>query len=187
MDFESIVEHVRAFHEENVQSGGKTKTYVKTMDCCLDGGGDEATFVDLFEPYCDLYAIESVVPNVQGIDYTAWLKNGTPHYNALGVKLPPISVCPQPFHLITICPDGRVVPCSNEAMIGIGDCRRQALADIWRGDPLRQCQRKMLDGNLAFGGVCATCSIVQCRPFPEDLLDHDVQRLKQLYDSSGRA
>jgi MoaA/NifB/PqqE/SkfB family radical SAM enzyme len=181
VDFDQILSNVRFFYEENVRLGKKTRVYVKTMDCTLDSKDDEEKFVQLFEKYCDVYAIETVVPNVQGIDYSAWLKDGTPNYNALGVKLPPIKVCPQPFHLITICPDGRVVPCSNESMMGIGDCNSQSLTDIWQGDILRQCQRKMLNGNVAFGGVCEKCSIVQCRPFPEDILDNDVERLKQIY------
>lgn len=181
VEFDSILNNVRFFYEENIRLGGKTKVYVKTMDCTLDNKEDEEKFVQLFEKYCDIYAIESVVPNVQGIDYSVWLKDGTPNYNALGVVLPPIKICPQPFHLITICPDGRVVPCSNETMMGIGDCNVQSLTDIWRGEILHQCQRKMLDGSVPFGGVCEKCAIVQCRPFPEDILDHDVERLKKLY------
>ncbi len=181
VNFDDIVSNVRYFSEENRRCGSKTKIYVKTMNCTLDGPEDENKFVELFEKYCDIYAIESVVPNVQGIDYSVWIKEETPHYNALGVTLPTIHVCPQPFHLITICPDGRVVPCSNESMMGVGDCNTQKLTDIWRGNVLRQCQSKMLDGSVAFGGVCASCSIVQCRPFPEDILDNDVERLKKIY------
>lgn len=181
VNFDEIVNNVRFFYEENKRCGSKTKIYVKTMNCTLDSPEDEKKFVDLFQKYCDIYAIESVVPNVQGIDYSTWIKEGTPHYNALGVTLPSIQVCPQPFHLITICPDGRVVPCSNETMMGIGDCNTQTITDIWQGDILRRCQYKMLNGSVAFGGVCANCSIVQCRPFPEDILDNDVERLKKLY------
>ncbi|MCX5813460.1 MAG: radical SAM protein [Proteobacteria bacterium] len=182
VDFDQIVSNARFFYEENIRLGGKTRVYIKTMNCVLDDKDDERKFVQLFGDYCDLYAIESVVPNVQGIDYSVWLKDGTPDYNALGVKLPPIRICPQPFHLITICPDGRVVPCSNESMMGIGDCNTQPLTDIWQSKVLRQCQRKMLDGSVAFGGVCEKCTIVQCRPFPEDVLDRDVERLKEIYE-----
>ena len=182
VEFEKIVNNVRFFYEENVRLGKKTIVYVKTMDCSLEDKGDEEKFIQLFGDYCDSYAIESVVPNVQGIDYSLWIKEDTPDHNALGVKLPSIQICPQPFHLITICPDGRVVPCSNETMSGIGNCNTQSIIDIWRGETLRQCQRRMLDGNVAYGGVCEDCKIVQCRPFPEDILDNDTERLKKLYE-----
>lgn len=184
VDFDQIVRNVKFFWAEKQRLGGP-RVYVKTMNCVLDGERDAAEFIRLFGDCCDVYAVESVVPNVQGVDYSAWLKDGTPDYNALGVKLPPIQVCPQPYHLLTICPDGRVVPCSNESMAGVGDCNRESLTDIWRGTLLRQCQRKMLDGSVAYGGVCATCSIVQCRPFPEDILDQDAERLKVLFDGTA--
>lgn len=182
VSFDEIVNNVRFFYKENIRLGKKTIIYIKTMDCALDSKDDEAKFVQIFGDYCDSYAIESVVPNVKGIDYSVWIKDDTPDYNALGVRLPNIKVCPQPFHLITICPDGRVVPCSNETMIEIGNCNTESITDIWKGELLRQCQRKMLNGNVYFGGVCETCKIVQCRPFPEDILDHDVERLKKIYE-----
>lgn len=183
VDFDKIVDNVRFFYEENKRLGGDAIVYVKTMDCALDSKDDEKKFVDLFDDYCDSYAIESVVPNVQGIDYSVWIKEEISH-NALGVELPEIKVCPQPFHLVTICPDGRVVPCSNETMTGIGNCEEQSFVDIWRGRTLFNCQRKMLDGNVAYGGVCSTCKIVQCRPFPEDILDNDVEKLKKVYENN---
>ena len=181
VDFDQLVDNVRVFYEENRRRGSRTKIYIKTINCTLDGPEDERTFVELFAKYCDIYAVESVVPNVQGVDYSVWIAEGRPHYNSSGVPLPTIHVCPQPFHLMTICPDGRAVPCSNETMMGIGDCNTQSLPEIWRGDTLRQCQRRMLDGSVAFGGVCTDCAIVQCRPFPEDILDHDAERLKTYY------
>lgn len=182
IDFDEIVNNVRVFYDENFKLGKKTIVYVKTMDCALDSKEDEKKFIQLFGDYCDSYAIESVVPNVNGIDYSVWIDDESIDHNALGVKLPSIQVCPQPFHLITICPDGRVVPCSNETMSGVGDCNTESIVNIWKGEVLQHCQRKMLHGNISYGGVCETCKIVQCRPFPEDILDNDTERLKKLYE-----
>lgn len=182
VDFNKIVENVQFFYKENVRLGKSVNVYVKTMNVALDNKEEENKFVELFGDYCDTYAIESVVPNVEGLDYSEWLEDGTPNYNALGFNLPKINVCPQPFHLLTICPDGRVVPCTNESMIGVGDCNTQSMLEIWNGKILNKCQREMLDGHIAIGGTCKTCNIVQCRPFPEDILDNDVERLKKFYE-----
>lgn len=181
VNFETIVENVKFFYEEKVRQNSNAIVYVKTMDVSLDEQYDEKYFIDLFEKYCDVYAIERVVPNVQGLDYSAWLEK-TPLYNALGVDLPEIKICPQPYHLVTVCPDGRVVPCSNETMVGIGNVGDESLVDIWNGQKLRQVQKDMIKGSRNYRGVsCETCTIVQCRPFPEDLLDDGVEKLHQVF------
>lgn len=180
INFEKLVENVKFFYEEKKRQKKDISVYVKTMDCSLDKKEDKELFIKLFENYCDSYAIESVVPNVQGLDYSQWLDD-TPKYNALGFKLPEIKVCPQPYHLVTICPDGRVVPCSNETMIGIGDINKESFSDIWNGKILKECQQKMLNGSKNYiGASCETCTIVQCRPFPEDILDDDIAKLKEI-------
>lgn len=181
VDFDRIVDNVRFYYEENARFGRKSTVYVKTMDCALRSKEEEARFVELFSNYCDIYSIELVRPNVPGIDYSVWLDEERPAANALGIKLPTISVCPQPFHLLTICPDGRVVPCTCDFMFSVGDTVKQSLSEIWFGETLRRFQHRMLEGNANAGEICAGCSIVQCRPFPEDILDADVERLKKLY------
>jgi radical SAM protein with 4Fe4S-binding SPASM domain len=181
VDFDRILDNVRFFYEENMRMGKKAIVYVKTMDCALGDKGEEDRFIELFSNYCDTYSVELVRPNVPGIDYSIWLEEERPASNALGIKLPIIAVCPQPFHLLTICPDGRVVPCTCDFMSSMGQCSTQPLKDIWFGDTLRRFQRSMLDGSANAGDICRECSIVQCRPFPEDILDHDVERLKAIY------
>ena len=180
VDFEELIHNVRFFYEEKQRRNPNIKMYVKTMDCCLEEDGEKEKFIDLFADYCDSYAIETVVPNVQGLDYSMWL-DGVPKHNALGFELPEISICPQPYHLVTICPDGRVVPCTNESMMGVGDCNTQSFIDIWNGPILKECQKQMIGGSKNFGGVCSSCAIVQCRPFPEDILDDDADRLKKIF------
>jgi MoaA/NifB/PqqE/SkfB family radical SAM enzyme len=186
VDFDRIVDNVRFYYEENDRLGRKSTMYVKTMDCALRSKEEEAQFVELFGNYCDIYSIELVRPNVPGIDYSVWLDEERPASNALGIGLPKISVCPQPFHLLTICPDGRVVPCTCDFMFSIGDSVKQSLPEIWFGNTLRRHQHRMLGGNANAGDICAQCSIVQCRPFPEDILDAEAERLKQVYPDPDR-
>ncbi len=180
--FDRIVDNVRFFYEENLRRGKKTIVYVKTMDCALKNKAEETRFINLFGNYCDTYSVELVRPNVPGIDYSVWLEEERPASNALGIQLPIIAICPQPFHLLTICPDGRVVPCTCDFMSTMGQTTVQSLKEIWFGETLRRLQRAMLDGSVNAGDICKACSIVQCRPFPEDVLDYDAERLKPMYD-----
>jgi radical SAM protein with 4Fe4S-binding SPASM domain len=182
VNFDTIVDNIRFFYEEKKRLGKATEVYVKTMDCALKDKDEERTFIELFEDYCDKYSIELVRPNVPGIDYSVWLEEERPAANALGIQLPPIRVCPQPYHLMTICPDGGIVPCTCDFMDRMGDSTVQSLKEIWFGRTLRRFQRSMLDGNTNAGEKCKNCAVVQCRPFPEDILDNDVERLKPIYD-----
>jgi radical SAM protein with 4Fe4S-binding SPASM domain len=182
VDFAGIVDNVRFFYEERTRLGKETAVYVKTMDCALNNKEEETRFIELFGNYCDTYSVELVRPNVPGIDYSIWLEEENQTYNALGIQLPPINICPQPFHLMTICPDGRIVPCTCDFMHSMGDSTLQSLKEIWFGETLRRFQRSMLEGSTHAGDICKDCSIVQCRPFPEDILDNDVERLKSIYD-----
>jgi radical SAM protein with 4Fe4S-binding SPASM domain len=183
VDFEQIVDNVHFFYDEIARRGKKVTLYVKTMDCALNGKEEETRFVELFSDHCDLYSVERVRPIVQGIDYSAWINDeGEKITNVLGIEVPPISVCPQPFHLLTICPDGRVVPCSCDYSIGVGNCSTQTLPEIWHGETLRRFQRMMLDGADVADEACSKCTIFQCRPFPEDILDQDAERLKIMYE-----
>lgn len=185
VDFDKIHQNVKRFYELREALSAKTRIYVKSMDVCLPKVGDEAKFSELFSGISDAYGYERVVPNVQGLDYTKWLDD-TPLYNSSAVTLPKIKVCPQPYHLMTVCSDGRVVPCSNETMIGIGDIRDNSLKEIWFGETLRRVQGKMLDGSTSMKGVsCETCTIVQCRPFPEDILDGEIERLRPILAPNG--
>ncbi len=181
VDFDGLVGNVRFFYQENRRIGKKTAVYVKTMDCALKNKEEEAEFIHLFGDYCDTYSVELVRPCVPGIDYTPWLEEDGPAANTLGIRLPAINVCPQPFHLMTIRPDGRVVPCTSDLMLSLGDSTTQSLKDIWFGDALRRFQHSMLDGSMNAGEICEACPLVQCRPFPEDILDNDAERLKTIY------
>ncbi len=183
IDFDEVLDNIRYFHDERVRRGSKVRVYLKTMDCCLKNEQDKERFVSLFSAYCDVYAIEEVIPNVTGIDYSKWLE-GQKTRNALGFELPDIKVCPQPYHLVTIRPDGKVVPCQKEFMDPVGDCNTENFVDIWNGRAIKEFQYRMLDGSMAMGGHCAECEVVHWRPFPEDILDGAVDKLKKIYDAT---
>jgi len=183
VDFDQLVENIRFFFEYKKKTRKDTFVYVKTMNCTLRNAEEEQKFIEIFGNICDSYAVEHVVPNVAGLDYTKWLPTKNDYTNIIGMKLPPIKICPQPYHLLTINPDGKVIPCTVDYNLPIGDLNVESLSQIWHGETMRNFQRRMLDGKEAAGKICSTCDVAQCRPFPEDLLDNDAERLKKYFEN----
>jgi MoaA/NifB/PqqE/SkfB family radical SAM enzyme len=180
IDFDTLVENIRTFYHLKKESGKKISLYVKTMNCTLADEKEQEQFVSIFRDICDTYAIEQVMPNIPGIDYSRWIKEGHPNTNTMGYVLPSVKVCPQPFYLLTINPDGMIIPCVVSYNSPIGDATKASIKEIWNG-PVREFQTLMLDGIPQAGKICAACTIGRNRPFPEDLLDDDAERLKKIF------
>ncbi len=82
-----------------------------------------------------------------------------------------------------INPDGKVVPCFSFEYPGImGDCNNQSISEIWKGKKFQYFRRQMLEGVGKASKICAKCSIIKYRLFPEDILNDDAQRLKKYYE-----
>jgi MoaA/NifB/PqqE/SkfB family radical SAM enzyme len=186
INFNQLVGYVRSFFDLKTKSGKKIILYVKTMDCTLKDEQEKEQFIEIFKDICDNYAVEQVIPQIPGIDYSPWIEKDRPNTNTMGFILPSINVCPQPFYLFSINPDGMVIPCCASYNRPIGNANRESLYEIWHGSVLRRFQRTMLDGVARAGDICAKCNIGQNRPFPEDILDNDTERLKMLYSLCGR-
>lgn len=72
--------------------------------------------------------------------------------------------CIFPWSTMTICHDGKVSYCQEEAKenIFLGDLQRESLLDVWNGDPVREQRRLMLESRyddlLERGYYCKYCS-----------------------------
>lgn len=182
IDFDKLVENIRFFYDLKVKSKRKISLYIKTMNCALADEREKEQFIEIFKDICDAYAIEQVIPTVDGIDYSQWIDEGKPNTNTMGFVLPSINVCPLPFYLFTINPDGMVIPCCKDYKSPIGNANNESLSQIWHG-AMRSYQRRMLDGVAKSEKICANCGFAKNRPFLEDILDNDVERLKLLYSN----
>ncbi|MDD5584508.1 MAG: radical SAM protein [Candidatus Omnitrophica bacterium] len=179
IDFEKFVKNLRYFFEHK----GNTHVYVKIVDYALDGKDDEDKFYKIFGDMCDTIAVEHVVPIHSGVDYATMLKNNTISLTQFGLPVSEVQICPQPFFTLQINPDGKVVPCySFEYPKIMGDCNVQSVREIWNGTQFQQFRRTMLEGTKNAAAVCAQCSIIKYRLFPEDVLNNDTPRLKKLYE-----
>lgn len=180
--FERFIGNLRYFHAKK----GAAHVYVKVVDTALAGKDDERRFYEVFGDVCDTIAIEHTVPIHAGIDYTGVLKGTDAPVTQFGLPVSEVQICPQPFFHLQINPDGKVVPCySFEYPAIVGDCTRQSVPEIWNGPEFRKFRRAMLEGARTLGKVCAECTIIKYRLFPEDVLNDDAERLKKAYAEEG--
>jgi radical SAM protein with 4Fe4S-binding SPASM domain len=164
------------------QKRGQTKLHIKIIDCALINEAEEKRFFELFGELCDTIAIEHLTPTLKEIDYQN-LAHGKPlDLTQSGNCLIASEICPQPFYMIQINPDGAVVPCCSMSYPGVfGNAAQQDISSIWNGEKLSKFRRLLLDGVKQAGSVCAGCSLYKYGLFPEDILEPYVQHLKVLY------
>jgi radical SAM protein with 4Fe4S-binding SPASM domain len=178
IDFEKFLKNIQFFY----QNRGQTKLHIKIIDCALRNEAEEQRFFELFGELCDTIALEHLTPTVKGIDYQN-LAHGKPlDLTQSGNYLNDAAICPQPFYMIQINPDGAVVPCCSMSYPGVfGNAAQQDIPTIWNGVKLSKFRRLLLDGVKQAGPVCAECSLYKYGLFPEDILEPYAQALKALY------
>ena len=166
-----IVENVRRFKQLRDEMGlSKPHLYVKMIDC--GDALENQRFLSLFRPISDSAAIEPAMnwnlsefeTDLSGVG--ASLTSGT--YYGLKKK-----ACPFPFYNLVINADLRVTVCCVdwEKATTIGDLREQSLAEIWRGQPLRDFQMKHLRGERETITACRSCTFLHTAADQIDDLD----------------
>ncbi len=168
--FHRLVENIQYFYRHR----GNTKIYVKIIDCALTGSGEQL-FLEIFGNISDYIAVEHLIPAVDKIDYA---KIGNSELTQNGGKVADAEVCPQPFYMLQLNPDGKVVPCcAMETTYILGDAQKESLFAVWHGEKMRYFQKQQLSGNKSFFPVCAKCKQYRYAMFEEDVLDGDAETL----------
>lgn len=174
IDFREMVDNIRYLYEH----GGQTKIYIKIIDYMVQDPEQEKRFFDLFRPISHSIAIEHLTPTIKEIDYdevSGGMKMDKPQN---GNELMASRICSQPFYMMQVNPDGKVVPCcSMKYPAVLGDVHNDHLLDIWNGEVYHAFRRDMLHSVEKAGPVCGECSLYLYDMHPEDRLDDDAERL----------
>jgi radical SAM protein with 4Fe4S-binding SPASM domain len=179
INFKQLIENLTYFFKKK----NRTQVYLKIIDCALNGKEDEQRFYEIFGDICDTMGIEHAVPIHSGVSYEKVLKDKKSEVTQFGLPVYEVKICPQSFFTLQINPDGKIVPCYSFEYPGImGDCNKETVADIWNGGNFQEFRRKTLDGSRTVSEICAKCNIIKYRLFPEDVLNHDAERLKKYYE-----
>lgn len=170
IDFELFLENIRYFYSHKKD----TNLYVKIMDVSLEEG-EEEKFYELFGNCTDRMYVEKMLPAYEGVDIT---KDMSVEYDRYGRKHEKRKVCPLPFYMLGVFPDGDVEPCDTiYKPIVIGNVHEESLYDIWNGKKLRDFWKIQLSGERHCNARCSTCCAPDDVSHPEDILDQDAGEL----------
>ena len=178
VDFETMVENIRYFYEHC----GDTKVYIKIIDYMVPDTQTQDKFHKMFQPLCHSLAIEHLTPTIEEIDYNELSGNRENNRPQNGEKLIESFICPQPFYMMQINPDGNVVPCcSMKYPMILGNVLEDSVDNVWNGETYNLFRRTMLDGVWNASKVCKTCTLYRYDLHEEDKLDDVAVELKEKY------
>lgn len=173
VNFERFMDNIRYFyaHKKN------TKLFVKIMDVSLSEG-EEEKFYRLFSNCTDRMYVEKMLPAYEGVDLT---KDMSVDYDRYGRKHTKRKVCPLPFYMLGIFPNGDVEPCDTiYKPIVLGNVHQDSLLQMWNGERLKEFWEMQLEGNRYINSKCAACCAPDDVSHPEDILDDDAEELLNL-------
>lgn len=164
IEFSRLLENIAFFHSIK----GTSKIFVKIMDIALESN-EENLFYEYFSNISDRMFIEQCRPVYDGVDYDHLESEESDRYGRINKKR---DVCPLPFFMIGVFPNGDVEPCDTiYKPIKIGNIKDENLLDMWTGKKLRKFQLEQLERKRYDNRKCANCCAPNDVSHPEDVLD----------------
>lgn len=182
LDFKAFVDGIRYFFEHRRQ----THVYLKIVDIALKDEEERQRYFGIFGNICDTIGIEHAVPIFSDVQYNKELATHA-RETQFGTEVIPSRICPQPFYILQINPDGKVVGCHSVAYPEIlGDCNLDSVVNIWNGENYNRFRYRMLHGMDTVCDVCRNCNMMTLRTQPEDAIFDKSDRLKKFYEKNEK-
>lgn len=178
INFSQFVENIRYFYEHCKE----TKIYIKIIDYMIPTPDDQERFYRIFAPICHSIAVEHLTPTIEEIDYQQFSGENKNNKPQNGEILLESQICSQPFYMMQINPDGKVVPCcSMKYPILLGDVGKEGVQEVWLGEAYQKFRRAMLHGVFYASHVCRDCKLYRYDMHQEDRLDEKAKELLEKY------
>lgn len=174
LDFDAFLDNIRYFYKNKKNC----KLFIKVMDISLDEGEDEK-FYTLFSDISDRMYIEKCRPVYEGVQYSKEIYISEDRYGREHRKR---NVCPLPFFMLGIFPNGDVEPCDTiYKPVILGNIHNDTLVNMWQGDKLKEFRILQLEKSRNNNSSCSTCCAPDDVAHPEDDLDdHSAELLSKL-------
>lgn len=179
LDFEKLIDNIQYFYEHSKE----TKIYIKIIDYMVQKEERKEKFKKIFSSIAHDIAIEHLTPTIKEIDYDKLSNGMKTNKPQNGEVLQESQICPQPFYMMQINPDGNVVPCcSMKYPCILGNAKVEEIQKIWKGEAYNKFRRELLGGVKNIDEkVCSECKLYLYDMHKEDKLDKEVERLRELY------
>jgi len=176
MDYGIFLRNIEYFFTQKREA----KLYIKTIDAALSTDKEREIFFERFGSICDEIAIEQVIPVERNINHAKFGSTFTKRH--CGGDAERVSVCPFPFYMSVIHPDGSYAPCcSPDLPMSFGNVRDNTIKSIWNGEVLRKFRIAHLEGKRGNAPLCRTCPRPQYDIQPGDNIDCHAKMLLPFY------
>ena len=181
VDYERLREQLKYLYDHKKQ----LSIYIKIIDVALDGA-DEQVFYDMFSDRCDDIAIEHMVPTSENIDYSQY--QDACEKTQQGYEAKKINVCPYPFYMMIVEPDGTVrTCCATRHPISLGNVKDKSLFEIWNGQQLMEFWKIHLRPAGRYGiKVCSECVNPDFGLQPGDYIDSNRKEILERVQNNVR-
>jgi len=180
LDFEEFIRNLAYLYTHRKQC----RIYVKTMDITLDPGEEERVYA-LFTSISDRMFIDRVKPVYDGVSYLENVREITT--DRYGHKHEKRAICPQPFYMISLWPDGEAAPCDAIYKARpLGNIADVSLTDMWKSETLRKFRLLQLKGLRHKDSACRRCCAPDDVIHPQDVLDGRAKELLRKLSCKGK-
>lgn len=175
INFDKFYNNIAYFYNK---SKGRCKVYVKTMDVSLEKDEFDK-FYDIFGEISDRMYIDKVKPVYDKVEYTDSQRDIS--VDRYGNKHEKRIVCPQPFYMLSVWPNGDVTPCDALYKAGyLGNVNSGSLKEMWLNKVHREFCIEHLSGKRFVNSKCSRCCAPDDVAHKEDILDDKRLELTEL-------
>lgn len=173
IDFDKLVSQIQYFFNNK----RNTDVYIKIIDCALNNEHEKDEFIRIFTPICDDICIEPLINFFDNVPFKA---EDEKQSNCLHGGILDSAICPQPFYMVYLLPDGTIAPCNavGNKEIYLGNIQENSLCDIWKSNKRKNFLLSQLDGYKSLAS-CKNCNTILCAYSPEDKLDDYRDRIQK--------
>lgn len=156
IDFGKFYQNIEYFYNNKKQC----KLYLKMPDIALNTEEKTANFYKTFENVSDGLIIESISPIRKEVDFKK-IKEDFNETMYQEKSLSEVSVCPQPFYMLTLTAEGLVIPCCmiEENCYVLGDIKTDNVVEIWNNQKINELRLLNLQNKKQCLNACKNCNI----------------------------
>ncbi|MGV8120906.1 MAG: radical SAM protein [Candidatus Xenobiia bacterium LiM19] len=177
INFDEFLDNIRYFYRNKKN----TNLFIKIIDISLDNEDEEA-FYRLFSDCSDRMYVEKMLPAYAGVKITEKMDV---NYDRYGRGVEKRQVCPLPFFMLGILPNGDIEPCDTiYKPIILGNVHNDHIHNTWNGKLLRDFWMMQLRGEKNNNEKCAMCCAADDVAHPEDILDDNAFKILHLFEKN---